>query len=449
MKDITRVVDLTVNRIEGGIGAPSFNYPLILTDEAPAGGGDFGSGRVKKYSISQLSTVGTDFSTSGDTYKAFQAAASQSPRVKYVYVGKRTTAVATVKTLTFSGALATGHVVAGTVNGTAISVTYASSNADTLTAIAAAIAAVEGVASATSNGTDTITITATAQWILSVSTFTVTNSPARTCTTATSTAGRTIQDDIADALAETLTNGWYAICPTSTSKGAGLAAAAYVETTKKMLFLQSSASEIYDSGDTDDLFSRLQDLNYERTMALYTDDTTEFINAAAVSRVFSLAPGQVTFANKTLTGVTASDLTETEIDTIEGKGGNVYVSIGGVSILLKGLTVDGNPAIATRDIDYWAAILETQLFNMLTQANKIPFTQKGIQLVDNVGEGVNKRMVAEGVLADTPAPEFNVPAVGDVPAEDKAAGELTGVEANGTLANALIKVTLTLNVQLS
>jgi len=444
---IERVVDLTVTRIEGGAGAPSFNYPLILTDEAPGAG--FGSAHVKRYGISQLSTVGTDFSTSGDTYKAALAVASQSPRPSYFYVGERTTAVATVKTLTFSGALATGHVVAGTVNGTAISVTFSGTTADTLTAIAAAIDAVEGVASATSNGTTTITITATVEWVLTVSTFTVTGSPSLTCATATTTAGRTIQDDIADAEAETLTNGWYAICPTSTSKGASLAAAAYVETLRKMLFLQSSAAEILDVADTDDLLSRLQDLAYERTMTIYTDDTQEFINAAAVSRVFAIAPGNVTFANKNFTGVTASDITETDIDTVQGKGGNTYTTLGGSGRLLKGFTADGNPAIATRDIDYFVSTLEIDLFNMLSQANKIPFTQAGIQLVDNVGDSVNKRMVAEGVFTNDPVPTFNVPAVADVPGGDKAAGTLSGVTHTATLANAIIKIEAAISLQLS
>lgn len=57
--------------------------------------------------------------------------------------------------------LVASNSTVATVNGVALTpVVYASSNAATLTAIAAAIAAVDGVDTAVSNGTDTITVTA-------------------------------------------------------------------------------------------------------------------------------------------------------------------------------------------------------------------------------------------------------------------------------------------------
>lgn len=60
-----------------------------------------------------------------------------------------------------STALVSGNSTVVTLNGIALSpVVYATSNADTLTAIAALIAAQDFIASAVSDGTDTITITA-------------------------------------------------------------------------------------------------------------------------------------------------------------------------------------------------------------------------------------------------------------------------------------------------
>lgn len=57
-------------------------------------------------------------------------------------------------TLTFSGALVASNVINGKVNGVAIApVTYASSSADTMTAIANAIEDIDGVVSATVNST--------------------------------------------------------------------------------------------------------------------------------------------------------------------------------------------------------------------------------------------------------------------------------------------------------
>lgn len=65
-----------------------------------------------------------------------------------------------VLTLTFSGNLITGNTVNGSINGVSISaVPFNTSNAQTLTDLAAAIQALASVATATSNGTNAITIT--------------------------------------------------------------------------------------------------------------------------------------------------------------------------------------------------------------------------------------------------------------------------------------------------
>lgn len=67
---------------------------------------------------------------------------------------------AQVQTIVMSAALVTGDVVTGEVGGVAIApVTYATSNAATMTALAAAIELAGTNVSAVSNGTDTITVT--------------------------------------------------------------------------------------------------------------------------------------------------------------------------------------------------------------------------------------------------------------------------------------------------
>lgn len=68
-----------------------------------------------------------------------------------------------IAAVTASTALSAGNITTVTLNGITLgtTVTYATSNAATLLAIAALIEAQDGVASAVSNGTDTITVTAT------------------------------------------------------------------------------------------------------------------------------------------------------------------------------------------------------------------------------------------------------------------------------------------------
>lgn len=171
---LDRVISMTLNLISGALGISVSNIPAIITDEALSGSHDFGSGVAKKYKVNELASLVVDFSDSGVTYDAASAIASQTPKVNEFYVVKRATPVAAVVTLVFAGSLVPSNVVAGTVNGNAISVTYATSNAATLTALAAAIQALDMVLTAASDGSHTITITFETQWEPSVSTFLVT-----------------------------------------------------------------------------------------------------------------------------------------------------------------------------------------------------------------------------------------------------------------------------------
>lgn len=75
-----------------------------------------------------------------------------------------------IQTAVVSTALIAANSTVATVNGVALTpVVYATSNAATLTAIAALIAAQPNIASAVSNGTDTITVTATQGFAVTLS----------------------------------------------------------------------------------------------------------------------------------------------------------------------------------------------------------------------------------------------------------------------------------------
>ncbi len=88
-----------------------------------------------------------------------------------------------IAAVTLSAPLSAANSTVVTLNGIALApVVYATSNAATLTAIAALIAAQNGIASAVSNGTDTITITAT-QGFAVTATFVTSSGSAVTWTT--------------------------------------------------------------------------------------------------------------------------------------------------------------------------------------------------------------------------------------------------------------------------
>lgn len=449
---VTRVVDISVTRLAGVQSLADFNIPAVITNEAP--NASFGvSNRAKRYSIGDLSSVGTDFSTSGDTYKACRAITSQNPKPSYFYVIKRGTAVARVKTLTFSADMASGQTFSAVIHGETVTQAWDTDWATTIAAIATAIQAALGVNTAVATVlSDLITVTFDAEFPGDIS-ATVTGTSAPTVTIATTTAGRTIADDISDAIAEASTNKWYSLHPTQYSDGVLLAAAAEIESHRKLMIAQSNDADIYDSASTLDIAYLLNAKNYIRTALMYHSDTTEMPHAALGSRCLGVAAGQVSFSLKTLSGVTADTLTTAQADNVITKEGVIYIEQGNQGITLNAHLVNGDQIEATRDIDYFVNELEEEIYGRLVAVNKLPADQVGLNAVKGWGQAVVNRMVSEGVFSATDssgnAPEFTVPSLADWDSSDKAAGILSGCKVFATLANSLVKVEVAANIALA
>ena len=441
---IDRLVSVSITRQTGVQGQPGVNDLVILADETPET--SFGDDLVKRYSINSKSAVGTDWGTSSDVYTAFTRMTQQERKTKYVYIAKRTAAVATVVTLTLSGALSAGHTVAGAVNGTAISVLFATSSAATVAAVAAAIDAVEGVASAVVSGGDlVITITATTEWVLSVGTFTATGAGSPpTIAKATPTPGRTVIDDLTDIFTEN--NNPYLVYLMSVNKGAIKAAASDIESRRKLLFSQSSDADIPVTGSSD-IASQLGALNYFRTALFYTTDDTQHYAAGLAALGLSYAPGAVAFHNKAITGATPDTLTSTEVGYLDDKNANMHIfftpNISGVQ---NGLLADGSQIHTTRDLDYFQTTLEDKIANALTQNPKIPFNRAGFALVGDQGRAIMAKMINEHVFdADVPA-VLTDPDPAEIPEADKTAHLASGYTGSAKIEGAMLKVSFDLSV---
>ena len=446
---ITRIVDVTLTRVEGVQGLASFDIVALITNESP--NASFGaSNRAKKYTASELATVGTDFGTTTQVYAAAQKLLSQSPTVNQFYVIKRDSPVAIEKEITWSGDFAAGEVITGTVNGDAISVNWNTDQATTMGDLNTAIAAAYGVD--TSTGTANVnTVTADSEFPLDI-TISATGGNAPTATIATSNSPRTISDDISDAVAETSTNLWYALYNCQTSAGQHLSAAASIEALTKIYAGQTSDADVITNA-TDDIISRLQDAAYERSFLTYRATTTDHAPAALLGRCLVVDPGAVTFALKNLSGVTADTLSSSEIGFVEGKYGNTYNTVANQGVFLKGVMTDNVAIEVTRDLDYLVNELNEEMLSLLTSNNKIPFTAQGLALVEGTGQAVINRMVSEGVLdpgdGDSIAsPVFTVPAIGDVSSSDKTARTLSGCKVLGTYAGAIIKIEIDATINL-
>lgn len=446
IQGVTRIVNVSLTRQAGVQGLVSFDIPAIITDDTPEA--SFGSARAKRYTISELSTVGEDFGTTTATYKAANAIVSQSPTVSQFYIIKRDSAVAQVKTITWSGDFASGETITGTINGDAISVAWNSDQATTMGDLNTAIAAAYGVD--TSTGTANANeVTADVEFDLDIS-ITAAGGNAPTAVVSTTTAGRVMAEDITDALAETSTANWYALYYCGTSEGAIRSGAIQAEASELLFGYQTNSATVKTNA-TDDIMSRLKAASYVRTFGVYRETLTDHVVAGLLGRVLAADPGSITFWGKLVAGVTPDNLTSAELGFIEGKNGNNYAYIAGSGNLQTGVCANGDSIQTTRDLDYFKYKLIERMLAVLN-VDKLPFTAGGLAIVKTNGQGVMDDRVPEGIFDSgdsdgIAAPLFTVPSIDDIDAADKTAHLLDGCTYNATYTDGIRKINVAGKIQ--
>lgn len=447
---VSTIIQSTISLRTRGITQAGFGTLMFLTDEDSG----WGSERARRYA--SVDEVLEDFASSTDTYKAAVAYFSQSPHPEELVIGAEGSRVAQVVTLVFSADLITSNVVTVTIDGTTITETYATSNAATLTALAAQIQALASVATAVSDGTHTITITAaTAGASISVGTAVVTLGASQaTCVTTTTVDNHGPAEDVAEIKDED--GDFYGVAWNERTAALVLEMAAYIETTSLIFGTVSDDVDIYDDTVTDDIASLLSAAGYQRTFLIWNADPLDFAECAWMGNCFTFSPGAETWKFKTLIGITADEPTTSQRTAIEGKNCNQYYTIAGTDNTAEGVMASGEYIDVIRFADFLNARIAENCFLALRNRPKIGLTNKGIAILENQIRGVlaNGQSVG-GISDDALEPDSNVveratkpyvvtvPDSSDIAAADRADRHVTGITWEARLAGAIHSAVVT------
>ena len=176
------------------------------------------------------------------------------------------------------------------------------------------------------------------------------------------------------------------------------------------------------------------------TTVTYPDNINEQWPAAAwFGKVFPYSPGAINWAYKTLAGVTADALTGTQITTLKGKNVNFYTSIAGVSVTQFGTIGSGDYADITQGLDWLKAQIQNNVFTLLINALKVPYTDVGIQQVVSQLRAALQAGVNQGIIIN---PAVTFPAASEASSADKAARNLSNVNFTATLVGAINTVVI-------
>lgn len=242
---------------------------------------------------------------------------------------------------------------------------------------------------------------------------------------------------------EIVDNDWYGLIIDSQSPLEIAATAAYTESRRKLFGATVFDTQITDPADSNDVLSLLQAQSFARTYGLYHPLRLSYASAAWMGALFAKDPGSATWAFFTLAGIALLPLTTTQQNTIEGKGGNVYVKISGIGVTINGILSGGDFIDITRGVDWLAARMQERIFGVLVNADKIPYTDAGVSLLEKEVKAQLTEAVDVGLLASDPEPTTTVPKVADVPIADRVARIAPDIDFEAILAGAIHEVPIT------
>ena len=182
-----------------------------------------------------------------------------------------------------------------------------------------------------------------------------------------------------------------------------LDAAAWAESNQRQFVTATDESGVLVQGTTTDLFSLLKASNYFYTDPIYhAAAATEYPDAAWLGRVYTIAPGSETWANKSLAGITPSNITDTEKAVILSKNGNVVEKYSeNITLINPGTAASGEWIDVVRFRDWLADTIRANMAQMTINRDKIPYTDAGIQLcVNNLRKSLQEGQNAGGIAPD-------------------------------------------------
>jgi len=430
MSTTSEVIETTVDIRDAAVSQQGFGTPLIAASH------DFWPERVRTFSeLAELVTSPLDVPITHPVYLNAKALKAQTPSPTQFKVGKRDTLAEQVFELTPS-VDAAGSDYAFTIDGFALeaSVAAAGTVAQACTAIAAAITA-ETEIDATAVATAT-KVTVTSDVDGARHTFSVTSD---NIAYAETTPDPGIEDDLNAIWAAD--QDWYGLVIDSVAASEILAAASWAEAQEAMLFFATTQDSACKTASTTDVCTQLQAATLQRTIPLWHHRGAEQCACAAwAGKMLPKAPGSANWANKPLSLVDMSVLSDTERGHLRAKNCNYYVAVKRIGFTLDGRAAGGRFADITHGLDWWEARLQERVVSMFANNDKVPYTDAGIQLVRSQVDAQILAGITATIIDPAQSWWSSAPAVADVDPNDKIIRLLRDVRFQFVLQGAINKV---------
>lgn len=448
MSEVKDYVVINITRETAKVTKPGFGTPLLFGPHyhLPA------TTRVYTYT-DPADMLDDGFLTTDDLYKAALKLMSQTLSPQSFKVARKLEDVNSKVSLAFTGTPSAGTWTLDVGIGSAAPVTTGNitySADDDTAAIEAAIEALTGITEVTVTGLYSTGYTIEFTGVDAAADFRIT---AIDVASLTGVTAATVTQDQYGSATETWDTGlnaviaedndWYALAATTRTKADILLLAAVIETKIKIYITCTGEADVK-NGVADNTLLALKALSYDRTAYLYSADYANFPEAAWLGGQLPKDPGSITWKFKTLTGITADDLSSSEFLNINGNYGNTYETVGGISMISSDATVvSGEYLDIMRGTDWLQVNMQTDLFTLLVNLDKLPLTNAGGGAIEGVIRyWLDKAESATTNLLIAGESTIYVPRVEDLPTADRAARLYSGITFSGKYAGAVHKITI-------
>ena len=240
---------------------------------------------------------------------------------------------------------------------------------------------------------------------------------------------------------QAVNDNWYALACTDRTVATVEAIAAYIETQIKIFGTASSDPNIINQPagtDTTSVAAVFNNAGYARSFVLFSEEAAvDFPECAWFGAVLPLTPGSETWAFKMLASISTSDLSGTQESNAFAKQCNTYEYVGGVGITQRGTVAAGEYIDIIRGVDWLTSQIQTNVYNLLVNSPKVPYTDSGITSVEAQIRQALQLGIDNNFIASSPPYQIFVPTAASVSSNDKANRILRNVKFQATLAGAI------------
>lgn len=217
------------------------------------------------------------------------------------------------------------------------------------------------------------------------------------------------------------------------------ALAALIEVEQMIYIPNSINTENAVAATTDDVWSDLKALGYDRTGALQATYNSQYQGCRWLGRMLPTDPGSATWAFKKLSGATVGAYSAAQTAALDGKKANYYLTVGGVPITRQGYAVSGEWLDTSRGIDWFSARIQERIYSLLVNNDKVTYAQMQVMAEAEIRAQMEEAQRADFLvkdLEDTPW-VVTIPDPADISSAEKILRNYPSMEFSAFLANAV------------